>query len=696
MPYKRNIMRELRISIISLIALLLFAGNTFAASTEKSKSKAYNVEQFNRAPLHKRAYAELPLGAIRAEGWLYEMLDRQRKGLTGHLDELYPQVMGKRNGWLGGDGDVWERGPYWIDGLLPLAYILDDAALKAKVQPWIEWALASQDAEGYFGPVKEYPHEEGLQRDRARDWWPKMVMLKVLQQYYSATGDKRVIDCMTKYFRYQLNKLPTTPLNHWSYWGKERGGDNLAMVYWLYNITGDEFLLELGDLIYRQTVDWASIFGLRVDDLYRQHSRHTVNVAHGFKTPAVYYQRTGDKSLIEDLHRGEKAMRSTIGYPTGLWAGDESIRFGDPVLGSELCTAVEMLYSLENVLQITGNPHWGDYIERVAYNVLPTQVDDNYTVRQYYQQLNQIEVSVNNREFSTPYAGTGQVYGLLTGYPCCTSNLHQGWPKLAQNLWYATPDNGIAAMVYAPSSVECDVDGRKVKIVERTHYPFEESVLFEISIAKGRSHAFPLHLRVPEWSKSVVVTVNSTPVNIAPVNGVVVLNRKWSNGDKVEIAFDAAVKVSRWYDRGIAVERGPLLYALKMEERWERREFPENLHRRFGKEYYEVYSSTPWSWGFVRGDVKAENLAKTFAFERKGEPSSYPWNVESAPLVIKAKVHEMTNWKAYNGSVGSVCYRMRNGDINDISPEESVVELIPYGCTTLRIALFPERKAPKK
>lgn len=649
---------------------------------------------FNRAPLTQRAYAELPLGTIQAKGWLYEMLDRQRDGLTGRLDEFYPQVMGKRNGWLGGDGDVWERGPYWIDGLLPLAYILDDKALKAKVQPWIEWALASQDEEGYFGPKQEYPHEEGLQRNLARDWWPKMVMLKVLQQYYSATGDKRVIECMTKYFRYQLKTLPSKPLNHWSYWGKERGGDNLLMVYWLYNITGDEFLLELGDLIYRQTVDWASIFGLREDDLYRQHSRHTVNLAHGFKTPAVYYQRTGDRSLVEDLHRGEKAIRSTIGYPTGLWGGDESIRFGNPVFGSELCTAVEMLYSLENVLQITGESHWGDYVERVAFNALPTQSDDNYTVRQYYQQLNQVEVSKREREFSTPYAGSEQLFGLLTGYPCCTSNMHQGWPKFTQNLWYATPDNGLAAMVYAPSSVECEVNGRKVKIVESTNYPFEESVIFEITIAGGRSHAFPLRLRLPEWSKGVKLSVNGVAEDVTPEGGVLLLNRKWNSGDKVEITFEAEVVISRWYDRGIAVERGPLLYGLKMEEKWVRKEFPEHLHRRFGREYYEVYSTTPWNWGFVREDVKKENLSKTFIFERKGTVSTYPWNVESAPMAIKAKVHEMTNWRAYNGSVGPINYRMRNGDIDDMSCEESFVELIPYGCTTLRIALFPERKTP--
>lgn len=78
------------------------------------------------APLQPRPYAELPIGAVKPAGWLNEQLVRMRDGMTGHLDSLYPQVMGPRNGWLGGDGDVWERGPYWIDGLLPLAYILED------------------------------------------------------------------------------------------------------------------------------------------------------------------------------------------------------------------------------------------------------------------------------------------------------------------------------------------------------------------------------------------------------------------------------------------------------------------------------------------------------------------------------------------------------------------------------------------
>ena len=176
-----------------------------------------------------------------------------RDGMTGRLDSLYAPVMGARNAWLGGDGDAWERGPYWIDGLLPLAYLLGDEALIAKTQPWIERAFASQRPDGYFGPSEDRSPERGLQRDNACDWWPKMVMLKVMQQYYSATGDRRVIDFMTRYFRYQLRRLPEEPLGHWTYWGAQRGGDNLGVVYWLYNLTGERFLLELGELIHRQT-----------------------------------------------------------------------------------------------------------------------------------------------------------------------------------------------------------------------------------------------------------------------------------------------------------------------------------------------------------------------------------------------------------------------------------------------------------
>ena len=310
----------------------------------------------NRAPLTESRFMELPIGAVKADGWLRQQLVLQKEGLTGHLDELYRNVVGPRNAWLGGDGDAWERGPYWIDGLLPLAYLLDDKDLKDKAQVWVEAILGSQKENGYFGPDTDRGPEPGLQRDNSHDWWPKMVALKIVKQYYMATGDERVIPFLDRYFRYQLANLPQTPLDNWTFWGAQRGGDNLEIVYWLYNITGERYLLDLGEIIHRQSTPWTDIF-LDGSMLYTQNSMHCVNLGQGFKEPVIYWQRSGRQKQIDAVKNAEKVIRKTIGFPTGLWAGDELINYGDPIRGSELCTAVEMMFSLEEMLRITGDSH---------------------------------------------------------------------------------------------------------------------------------------------------------------------------------------------------------------------------------------------------------------------------------------------------------------------------------------------------
>lgn len=634
----------------------------------------------NRQPLLTKPYMELPLGAIRAEGWLKEQLVRQKNGLTGNLDEVYEQVVGNRNGWLGGDGDVWERGPYWIDGLLPLAYILDDQELIDKTTPWIEWTLNSQQPNGYFGPDTDRDYEPGLQRDNAHDWWPKMVMLKVLKQYYSATGDDRVIDLMRGYFRYQLAELPEKPLGHWTFWGMKRGGDNLAVVYWLYNLTGEEFLLELAELIHEQTYDWAGAF--TGGELREQWNLHCVNVAQGMKEPGIWYQQAKDPRLAEAIRQGLQDLRQVHGMPHGMYGADEMLHSNNPTQGSEFCTAVEMMFSMESILPVTGDPVFADHLERVAFNALPAQATDDFDARQYYQQANQVQVSRHPRNFNTPHEGTDILFGQLTGYPCCTSNMHQGWPKFTQNLWYATADRGLAALVYAPSTVTAKVgDGAEVQFEAKTGYPFEETIRFIYHSPDEEKVNFPLYLRIPGWCRDASVHIGQRFWETLEAGKTIRIDREWTDGDTLVMNLPMEIRTSRWHENSVAIEHGPLVYALKIGEDWKRVE----NNDRYGAYYYEIEPTTPWNYGLIESFV--EDPADHFEVRRYGlEPGTYPWNLDNAPVEIRTKGVEIPFWTLYDGSAGplpfSPQYQMETGQPVSLT-------LVPYGCTGLRISEFP-------
>ena len=636
-------------------------------------------------------YAEIPLGQITPTNWLKQQSDILKNGSTGHLDEFHKKIQ-VDNGWLGGKGDDWEETPYWLDGALPLAYITKDPVLIQKVNKYVQWTLNTQRPSGFFGPYSKYETETGKPVEvgsQGADWWPRMVMLKVLQQYYQATNDPKVIPFMQKYFAFQLKNLKENPLEKWTEWAKARGGDNLMIVYWLYNITKDPNLLTLGDLIYNQSFQWTDMLGKRdwaIAAAYNQTGekwmeRHAVNVGMGLKMPAIQYQIKNDPYFLNSLRTGFKDLMTLHGLPHGMFSGDEDIHGNDPVQGTELCATVEAMYSLEQIISISGETHYMDALERMTFNALPAQTTEDFYHRQYFGIANQVEVKKGIYNFSLPFSRKmNNVYGPFAGYTCCTANMHQGWPKYISHLWYATTDGGVAALVYGPNKLETKLpNGVELTIDEQTQYPFEDQIKFIVQPSKPSD--FPIEFRIPIWCKEAIIHVNGKEIKREKGGLIVRIKRTWNKNDQVDLFFPNEITTKNWAKNSRSIEKGALIYALKIKE-----EVTKQIHPQEG-EYLEIMPKSDWNFGLLKTTIA--NPIPNTSFHTVPFPKDFKWNSMSSPFEITTLGKKIPDWKTQDGVAHQPITTRTGVYEGSVNKESETIRLIPFGFTRLRVVAFP-------
>lgn len=605
-------------------------------------------------------YEPVRLGEIRPEGWLRRQLELQAAGLTGQVEDIWPDL-GPSSAWLGGDGEDWERGPYYLDGLVPLAHLLGDEGLLRKAGAWIEWILGSQGPDGQFGPRTN------------DDWWPRMVALKVLIQHADATGDDRVPGFLARYFGYQLEQLADRPLHSW---GAYRATENVLAALWLYRRDPNPDWLKLSEQLMAQNADWV---GYLTGDLITGRATvfdnltHGPNVAMGLKVPAVRALLDDDPRHWDDLRACQEALDRWHGQVHGMFSGDEWLAGREAYQGIETCQIVEYLYTLEQSGLAFGEGELGDLAELLAFNHLAASCDPHMRAHQYHQQANQIAATVTERRW-THSSDDANIFGFEPHYGCCLANLHQGWPKFAASLWMRTPgDDGLAVFAYAPSTLATRLGGADVTIEESTDYPFEDTVRFALTVSEPV--AFALRLRIPRWCAAPEVRVNGEAVTLSTgPDGYAALERTWRTGDTVELRLPMAIRRVRREHNALGVRLGPLVMVLPIEEEWR------PLPRPTGLGDWEVLPMSSWNYALhVRGRGGLEN----WPVERTPVPD-VPFGLEGAPVTIHGRGARVRSWLLEEGSAGEL-------------PDSPVVtgspvvdrDLVPYGCARLRVAELP-------
>jgi hypothetical protein len=674
----------------------------------------------NREPLQASSLIKLPVGSVKPEGWLLEYLHLQRDGLTGNLNKISSWLQKENNAWLSPEGRGewgWEEVPYWLKGYANIGFILEDQEMIKEARIWIEGALNSQRDNGDFGPDfawKSYvPIEERVleEKEILRDLWPNMIMLYCLQSYYEYSVDERVITLMNNYFRFQLETPDEKFLSKEHYWQRIRGGDNLHSVYWLYNRTGEEWLLELAEKIHRNTAPWSSRgHGLDAIGSYKAIREgmewpawygdlidwHNVNVAQAFREPAQYYLLSGDTADLQDSYDNHHIVRKYFGQvPGGMFGGDENSRPGydDPRQGIETCGMVEQMNSDEHLLRITGDIFWADHAEEVAFNTYPAAVNPDFKSLRYITSPNMV---LNDAENHSPGIQNRGPFLMMNPFSsrCCQHNHAQGWPYFAENLWMATPDNGIAAVLYAANQVTVKVgDGTEIQIHEEGHYPFEESLNFTISTPK--TVEFPLYLRIPGWATTAEISINGEKVNVRAEAGKYVrISRKWSDEDVITLGLPMKIRLTTWEQNhnSVSVSYGPLTFSLKIGEHYLQKESEETAVRnsKWQKDVdtrawpsFEIHPTTAWNYGLI---LNREYPETSFTIERKNWPEdNFPFNVASAPIILKTTGRKIPEWTLDEYGLAG---ELHDSPVKSDEPDEPI-ELIPMGAARLRISSFP-------
>lgn len=655
---------------------------TFALAANAAEVLANPIwpENFPDAA-HEPAMERLPPGSVRPEGWLREQMELQRKGLTGHAEKLYVDIGesdwltgGKRSGQF-----AWERGPYYAKGLVALAFALDDAELKARAKRWIDAYLASQRENGDFGP-------------KERNWWANMIVLWTLRDWCAATGDERVVPFMEKYFAFQRGRFAEgDSFVKDSPWAVARVGDELDVLLWLHRKTDKAEWLDFARTVAAMSADWTAYyhnggFGGWGPEGYRA---HIVNFMQGLKTPPLKWLLDGDDSdrtaFRAALDADGWAMKMH-GRPDRAVNGTEPLSGRSASQGTELCATAEHILSAQVALETLGDAGIADDMEIAVYNTLPATLSGDGRGMRYYCLLNQTECT--NGDLNFRHNGDAyfcNVPGPYSGFGCCRSNFHFAWPKFTETMWMAR-EGGFAATAYG----DCVVKTPRATISESGGYPFSDGVRLEIVETAGGE--WPLFVRIPVWCADAAVKINGADAQTkSPSAGSFVrLLRLWKKGDVVELLFPAKPVVSHWKDDSLAVMRGPLLYALKIDAHEKivsaatcpkAKKDANGVLRddELGFPMKELRAKSPWNYALVADGVSGE-----LQFDVKGE------GLERR-LSVKAVRTDYAGWGRMSAAAPARAVDPPPSPVpaTAVRGDVETIELVPIALTQLRITLFP-------
>lgn len=654
-------------------------------------------------------YTEVPLRAVRPAGWLRGYLEKQRDGLTGHMEKAgYPFNVS----FWGAPPDTFdaeehwsrfEQTAYWIDGAIRCGHLLEDDQLIAKAAAEIEGAIAHAADDGFIGP-------------RATGRWPHAVFFRALMAHHGATDDDSLVDAVRRHYLADREC------------GYDRGREvcNVEAMLWAADIDDDPVLRGAALRAYTAfseiaVADDASPSGMASDSPITEHGVTFNEIA---KLAALVYMCAGDPDLLKAVRSGYRKLSSQSELASGLHSCSEHIRGNDPLDSHETCDISDHAWALSCLLMASGKAEYADRIERVCFNAGPGAVKSDFTALQYFSCPNQVLATSDSNHNRFFRGEPWMAYRPNPSTECCPGNVNRFMPNYVSRMWMRDRDEAPVAVLFGPSRMEVSPG---FVIHEETRYPFEDTVVFRFEVEKTRR--VPFSFRIPGWCRDVDVRINGKPGSVAGSPGsFLTLDKEWADGDRVELQMDIPLRMRRWPRGGVSLERGPLVFSLRIDEDWQ--ELPATARKQFDPRYapgvepellnpadqfpvWDVLPSSAWNYAI---DVDRKSLNDDIEVVRDADDVDDPWTADTAPIRLVVPVRRVEGWaieecdeveeespKEDQGwkytvtrKTGHFRFTPQLPDPQDLpgrlSSEQETVTFVPYGCTHLRLTVLPSAR----
>ena len=597
---------------------------------------------------------------ITPRGWMKKQLEIQAESLSGNLHRVWRDVRDSR--WIGGDAEGWERVPYWLDGFIPLAFLLRDKEKIAVAKKYIDAIFAGQQEDGWICPCT-------LEERPTYDMWGLILLSKVLVVWYGATEDERVEPALRRAMKnfYDGMKDGSLSVNRWA---KARWFEAFFALSWLDERGHEVWIVELAQMLHDVGSDYTTFEELWKVPLNKwTFETHVVNAAMAVKGECAGIELRGLKNDAVPEQLWHTLMKYN-GMPVGIFTGDECLSGLSPVQGVELCAVVELMFSMEVLGRAFGKSVWFDRLEKLAFNALPATISEDMWSHQYVQLSNQIacEKFGGNPPFRTN-GKEANMFGLEPNYGCCTANFNQGWPKLCESA-FARSARGIASCVFVPAQIDTTLKDAHVSVALDTAFPFRNRLTY--TVKTDRPTEFDLDIRVPSYATCMKIDGKTVQAK----RGFATVRRVWSDETTIEVELTLTPKLVNRPHALKCAEYGPLVFALKIENEKKKIEYEaKGVDRTFPYCDWSISPTSDWQFGFAD-----DTLTPTLHPECE---SAFP---ESNPMLTLRATLVPLDW-GYREGYTNVCAMTPKS--RKPKGEPISVELYPYGCAKLRMTEMP-------